>query len=74
MKKTLCLLLTAGVAFHVSPQSVEPIKYGNFNSWITREIKESAIIGGKTRPVYEIGPTQTIIGAKPAQMVPGRLP
>ena len=51
MKKSLCLLLTAGVAFHVSPQSVEPIKYGNFNSWITREIKESAIIGGKTRPV-----------------------
>ncbi len=65
MKKTFSLLLTAGLALQASSQSVEPIKYGNFNSWITREIKESAIIGGKTRPVYEIGPTKTIIGAKP---------
>jgi len=42
----------------------ELIKYGDFNSWITRNIKESSVLGGKTKQVYEIGPTQTINGAK----------
>ena len=42
----------------------ELIKYGNFNSWITRNIKESSVLGGNTKQVYEIGPTQTINGAK----------
>jgi len=31
----------------------------------TREIKESGIIGGNTKKVYAIGPTETIVGAKP---------
>jgi len=43
---------------------VEPLNYGNFDRWITRNIKESAIIGGNEKKVYEIGPNQTINGAK----------
>lgn len=39
-------------------------KYGDFNSWITRNIPESQLIGGKTKTLYEIGPSQTINGAK----------
>ncbi len=46
-------------------QKTEAISYGDFNEWITRNIKESHIIGGKTRQVYEIGPEQTIDGDKP---------
>ncbi|MDE5750093.1 MAG: PCMD domain-containing protein [Duncaniella sp.] len=42
----------------------ELIKYGDFNSWVTREINESAILGGDTKNLYEIGPTQTIKGNK----------
>lgn len=42
----------------------EVIKYGDFNHWITRNIKESSVLGGKTKQVYEIGPSQTINGAK----------
>lgn len=41
-------------------ETLEPIKFGNFDSWITRYVKESGIIGGKTKTLYEIGPTQNI--------------
>ena len=46
-------------------QKVVSLKYGNFDQWVTRHIKESAVIGGNTRTVYAIGPTKTIEGAKP---------
>ncbi|MGL5914145.1 MAG: PCMD domain-containing protein, partial [Bacteroidales bacterium] len=39
--------------------------YGDMNQWITREIKESILIGGNTKNVYEIGPKHVIIGDKP---------
>lgn len=42
--------------------AVEHIKYGDFNSWITRHLKESGVIGGHQKTAYEIGPTQTING------------
>ncbi|MGL5912555.1 MAG: PCMD domain-containing protein [Bacteroidales bacterium] len=41
------------------------LPYGDMNQWITRQIKESAIIGGNIKEVYEIGPPQTISGATP---------
>lgn len=54
---TLCLIGSA--------QTLTPIPYGNFNSWVVREIKESPIIGGKTKTVYAIGPNDTITGGIP---------
>ncbi|MBR6141236.1 MAG: PCMD domain-containing protein [Bacteroidaceae bacterium] len=42
----------------------ELIKFGNFDSWITRTIKESVIVGGKTQTLYEIGPKGTYDGAR----------
>ena len=38
--------------------------YSDMNSWVRREMKESGIIGGKTKVLYEIGKTDTIIGEK----------
>lgn len=35
---------------------LEPIKYGDFSNWYTREVKESGIIGGNTKTIYEIAP------------------
>ena len=35
------------------------LKYSNFDQWITRDVKESRIIGGNTQTLYEIGPTGT---------------
>lgn len=42
--------------------SFEPIKYGDFSQWVTREIKESAVIGGNTKYLYEIAPEKKITG------------
>lgn len=49
--------------FSNAQNKVELLPYGDMNQWITREIKESGIIGGNTKKVYEIGPTQVISGA-----------
>ncbi|MCD8386998.1 MAG: PCMD domain-containing protein [Bacteroidales bacterium] len=45
--------------------TAELIKYGDFNSWVTRQIHESKIIGGEQKTVYAIGPTRTIEGSDP---------
>ncbi len=50
---SLLTSLTAGA------ETFELIKFGNFDQWITRNIKESKLLGGKTRQVYAIGPTAT---------------
>ena len=46
-------------------ERVEMIAYGDMNQWITRRITESSIIGGKTKDVYAIGPTEVITGDIP---------
>lgn len=40
-------------------------KYGNFDTWVTRQVHESAIIGGHTKTLYEIGPNRTLTGNNP---------
>lgn len=42
----------------------ELVKFGNFDTWITRDIKESALVGGKTTTLYEVGPTGTFDGPR----------
>ncbi len=54
------LCSTAAIAQH----KVELLPFGDMDQWVNREIKESGIIGGQTKNVYAIGPTQTIAGAK----------
>lgn len=51
-------------SLETSAQTVVPIKYGDFQQWIVREIPESALIGGKKKLLYEIAPSDTIPGAK----------
>lgn len=58
-------LLTLCSASAAAQQKVEILPFGNMDQWVTREIKESGIIGGNTKKVYAIGPTETIVGAKP---------
>jgi len=60
----IAALLVAG-SFPVSALRLEPIRYGDFSNWITRNIKESGVIGGKTKTIYAIGPRQTINGNTP---------
>lgn len=54
------LLLASAVPTAVSALTLEKIKYGDMDSWVTREVNESGIIGGKTKTVYEIGPNTKI--------------
>ena len=63
MKKNL-LLVAAIVTCCVASSAAEKIKYGDFNSWVIRNIKESSVLGGNTKTLYEIGPNHTIEGAK----------
>lgn len=44
---------------------LEPIKYADFSNWVTRDITESKVIGGKKKTVYEIAPEDHIVGNKP---------
>lgn len=44
-------------ALSQSNESIEFLKYGQMDSWICRQVKESAIIGGKTKILYEIAPS-----------------
>ena len=57
--------MAATVACCAASPAADKIKYGDMNSWVTRTIKESAVLGGNTKTLYEIGPGQTIDGAKP---------
>ena len=44
----------------IHAQQVDTIPFGHMDQWIDRQIEESAIIGGATKNVYAIGPTQVI--------------
>jgi len=56
----LCSLMASLGAF----AEEELVKFGNFDSWITRSIKESVLVGGNTQTLYEIGPKGTFDGAR----------
>lgn len=56
----LCSLLASLDAF----AEEELVKFGNFDSWITRSIKESVLVGGNTQTLYEIGPNGSFDGAR----------
>lgn len=45
-------------------EKVVPLKYGDMDSWVTRKIHESGIIGGNTKLLYELGPVTQIDGNK----------
>lgn len=61
----VAVILSSAIGFDVDAQKFEPIKYGNFENWVTRNIPESRIIGGHTKTLYEIAPNATIDGDKP---------
>ena len=46
----------------VTSENVVPFAYGDMDNWIVREIHESDIIGGNTKWLYELGPSDTIVG------------
>ena len=56
----LFVFLACGRLAAQDDEVVEEIPFGNMDQWIDRQIQESGIIGGETKHVYAIGPTQTL--------------
>ena len=46
----------------VTSENVVPFAYGDMDNWIVREIHESGVIGGNTKWLCELGPSDTIVG------------
>ncbi len=57
--KRLLIATAVAVGMGQSSQAQEQLKYSDFEHWITRTVKESGLVGGNTRTLYEVGPTQT---------------
>ena len=65
MKHHVSLLAALSLLCSVGAHAqVELIPFGNFDTWVTRNIKESSLLGGDRKTIYEIGPTSTIEGSK----------
>lgn len=55
--KKLMIIIGASLLFgHAQALTVEKIPYGDFSQWGTRDVKESAVLGGNTKVIYEICP------------------
>lgn len=52
------------MALSGAAQTVEPVRYGDFEHWVTRNIKESRVIGGEHKQVFAVGPDRTIDGSQ----------
>ncbi len=65
--KRLIAIATALISlpFLICAQKEKLIPYADFESWVTRTINESNIIGGHKKTLYEIGPESTIDGNIP---------
>lgn len=56
---SILLILLFSLPYTLLAERFELIKYGDFNSWLTRNIKESKLLGGKTKTIYEVCPAGT---------------
>lgn len=56
------LFLASGLSAQTE-EKFELFSYGNMDEWVTRRVKESGIIGGNTKLLYELGPTKEINGS-----------
>lgn len=66
MKYFVIVIIGAVFSLKTAAQEkIEPVLYGNMDHWVVRNIKESGIIGGNAKALYEIGPSRTIDGNIP---------
>lgn len=63
MKIKSLLLVLVTISLNVFSEEGQ-LSYSNFDTWITRSIKESVLVGGNTRTLYEVGPTGTFNGVR----------
>ena len=64
MRKLHYIILVAIFPFlslSAQKERVEPLPFGNMDYWMVRKIKESGIIGGHTKYLYEIAKGDTLV-------------
>ena len=64
MKRIITIILLLCSILTNAQERTELIPFGDFDHWTVRYIKESSIIGGQTKAMYMIAPTDTIYGPK----------
>ena len=66
LRNLLALVLCAAMPLSVpAADKVVPLKYGDMDTWVLRSIHESAVIGGHTKTLYEVGPSASLSGNNP---------
>lgn len=62
MKRVLYVIsaLTAFLVSFNAAAQIKPIPFGNMEHWMVRQVDESAIIGGKTKFLYEVASSDTL--------------
>lgn len=60
----VCALCLTNVVWS-QEERIELIPYGDMEQWVVRYIKESALLGGKTKTLYVLAPTDTIEKKEP---------
>ena len=59
MKRVLFLPLLF-LSYFATAERIEPLPFGDMEQWTVRYIKESMLLGGKTKTLYCLAPTDTI--------------
>ena len=65
MKKRIILCILVACVGMMHAERVVPVPFGDMESWTTRYIKESRLIGGKTQTLYCLAPNRTVNENKP---------
>ena len=68
MKRNILMVFFLGIVACMEMEAQEredTLKYGNMDRWVIRHVKESRIIGGDTKTLYEVGPESTISDNEP---------
>lgn len=63
-RSLIILLLTCSLAA-IAGDKVELLPFGDFEQWTVRYLQESRLMGGKTKILYAVAPTDTIRGNIP---------
>lgn len=71
IKRQALSCLTSIIALTAASEKVVPLRYGDMEHWTTRHIKESSVIGGKEKTLYEIGVDTVIEGNIPYRNLGG---
>ena len=71
IKRQALSCLTSIITLTAASEKVVPLRYGDMEHWTTRHIKESSVIGGKEKTLYEIGVDTVIEGNIPYRNLGG---